>query len=76
MTKDSIKNVMRLERENLITEMTEEIKIMAQDFNTKKKAGIDQVPGIEKPPQCQNVSPIISAIIWARQFKLKIESNM
>jgi len=56
--------------------MTEEIKIMAQDFNNKKKANVDQVAGIEKPPQCQNTSPVISAIIWARQFKLKIESNM
>jgi hypothetical protein len=34
------------------------------------------IPGKEKPPQCQNVSPIISEIIWARQLSKKINSNI
>lgn len=67
---------MKIERETLVIQMTDEMKIMAEDFEKKKRMNVDQIPHMELPPQCQNVSPLISAIIWARQFKLKIESNM
>jgi hypothetical protein len=48
---------------------------MAEDFSMRTGQSIESVPGMEKPPQCQNVSPVISAIIWARQLSQKIESN-
>ena len=65
-----------MERETLVIQMADEMKVMAEDFDKKKRLSIDSIPHIEKPPQCQNASPVISAIIWARQLKLKIESNM
>lgn len=76
MSKQSIKNVMKMERETLVIQMADEMKVIAEDFNKKKSLPVDSIPFIEKPPQCQNVSPIIGAIYWARQLKLKVESNM
>lgn len=56
--------------------MVGEIKKMGEDFNMRTGQSIESIPGMEKPPQCQNVSPVISAIIWARQLSQKIESNI
>ena len=56
--------------------MIGEIKKQAEDFNMRTGQSIESVPGVEKPPQCQNTSPTISAIIWARHLSQKIESNM
>jgi len=49
---------------------------MADDFRARTSKGADAASASEKPPQCQNVSPAISAIIWARQLSKKIESNL
>ena len=57
---------MKIERETLVIQMADEIKLMAEEFDKKKRLNIDQIPHIEMPPQCQNVSPFIAAIIWAR----------
>ena len=72
----SIKKELHQERENLVTQLIGEIKKQGEDFNMRTGQSIESVPGVEKPPQCQNVSPVISAIIWARQLSQKIESNM
>jgi Dynein heavy chain, N-terminal region 1 len=56
--------------------MIAEIKKMGEDFNMRTGQSIESIPGMEKPPQCQNVSPFISAIIWASQLSQKIESNI
>lgn len=37
---------------------------------------LDAIPGHEKPPQSSNVSDTVSAIIWSRQLKLKIQNNL
>ena len=37
---------------------------------------MDAIPGHEKPPQSSNVSDTVSAIIWSRQLKLKIQNNL
>ena len=37
---------------------------------------LDAIPGQEKPPQSQNVSETVSAIIWSRQLKLKVTNNL
>jgi len=60
----------------LVTSMTAEIKKIGEDFNMRTGQSIESIPGMEKPPQCQNVSPVISAIIWARQLSQKIDSNI
>ena len=75
MSKDSIQKELQQERENLVVQMIGELKRMAEDFNMRTGQSIESIPGMEKPPQCQNVSPVISAIIWARQLSQKIESN-
>jgi hypothetical protein len=56
--------------------MIAEVKKMGGDFAARAGQGIKSIPGMEKPPQCQNVSPVISAIIWARQLASKIDSNI
>jgi dynein heavy chain 2 len=66
MSKPSIQKECAQERENLVTEMIAEVKKMGDDFAARAGRGIKSIPGMEKPPQCQNVSPVISAIIWAR----------
>ena len=75
MSIPSIQKELQQERENLVTQMIGEVKRMAEDFAMRTGQSIESVPGLEKPPQCQNVSPVISAIIWARQLNQKIESN-
>lgn len=52
MSKQSIKTVMKMERETLVGQMAEEMKMMAEDFDKKKRLSIDAIPHIEKPPQC------------------------
>jgi len=66
MGKASIQKELLQERENLVTQMIGEVKIMANDFNMRTGQSIESIPGMEKPPQCNNVSQTISAIIWAR----------
>jgi len=68
MGKTSIQKELQQERENLVNEMTGEIKKIGEDFAMRTGQSIESIPGMEKPPQCQNVSPVISAIIWARQL--------
>ena len=68
MSKDSIQKELQQERENLVTQMIGEVRKMAEDFAMRTGQSIESVPGLEKPPQCQNVSAVISAIIWARQL--------
>jgi len=76
MGKESIKKELQQERENLVMQLIGEIKKVGEEFNMRTGQSIETIPGMEKPPQCQNVSPTISAIIWARQLFQKIDSNM
>lgn len=76
MSKSSIQKECAQERENLVTEMIAEVKKMNDDFTARTGQGVTSIPGMEKPPQCQNVSPVISAIIWARQLSQKLDSNI
>lgn len=76
MSKSSIQKECAQERENLVTEMIAEVKKMNDDFTARTGQGGKSIPGMEKPPQCQNVSPVISAIIWARQLSQKLDSNI
>mmetsp|Transcript_23934 Transcript_23934/g.36629 ORF Transcript_23934/g.36629 Transcript_23934/m.36629 type:complete len:142 (+) Transcript_23934:1264-1689(+) len=76
MSKPSIQKELFQERENLVAQLIGEIKKINEEFNMRTGQSIESVPGMEKPPQCQNVSPVISAIIWARQLFQKIDSNM
>lgn len=76
MGKESIRKALAQERENLVTQMVGEVEKMGEDFNARTGQSMETIPGMEKPPQCQNVSPVISAIIWARQLSQKIDSNI
>jgi dynein heavy chain 2 len=76
MSKDSIRRALEQERANLVTQMIGEVEKMAEDFNARTGQSMETIPGREKPPQCQNVSPVISAIIWARQLSQKLDSNI
>jgi dynein heavy chain 2 len=50
--KGSIQTELQHERENLVTQMTGEIKKMGEDFNMRTGQSIESIPGMEKPPQC------------------------
>lgn len=56
MGKPSIQKELQQERENLVTQMAGEIKVMAEEFNMRTGQSIESIPGMEKPPQCKNVS--------------------
>ena len=75
MGKKSIQKELQQERKTLVTQMVGEVKRMAEDFNMRTGQSMESIPGMEKPPQCQNVSAVISNIIWARQLSQKIDSN-
>lgn len=47
--------------------MIAEIKQMADDFNSKRGQGnLEWIPSIERPPQYQNASEVIAALVWVR----------
>jgi dynein heavy chain 2, cytosolic len=76
MSKETIRKALAPEREDLVARMLAEVEKMAEDFSVRTGQSMESIPGMEKPPQCQNVSPVISAIIWARQLSQKIDSNL
>ena len=41
MSKQSIKTVMKIERETLVIQMADEIKLMAEEFDKKKRLNVD-----------------------------------
>lgn len=50
---------------------------MKEDFNSKKgSASLEWIPAAERPPQYQNSSPVVSAMVWVRQYSAKIDSNI
>lgn len=52
MGKASIQKELQQERENLVNEMTGEIKKIGEDFAMRTGQSIESIPGMEKPPQC------------------------
>ena len=49
--------------------MQAEVQRMREDFNSKKgAASLEWIPANERPPQYANASPVVTAIIWARQY--------
>jgi hypothetical protein len=76
MSKESIRKTLFKDRERLVTTMIAEVQKIRDDFLQRTGQSMENIPGKEKPPQCQNVSPIISDIIWARQLSQKIKSNI
>jgi len=68
---------MQTERESLLIQLVAEVEQKYKvDFENRTGQSLEQIPGLDKPPQSQNVSDTISAIIWARQLSLKIQSNL
>lgn len=75
MSKESIKRELQSERESLLVQLASEVRKIKEDFEAKAGQSMEQIPGIEKPPQTNNSSDVISAIVWARQISSKIQSN-
>lgn len=46
-----------------------------EEFEARTGQSLEQIPGMEKPPQSQNASETVGALIWARQLGLKLQQN-
>lgn len=77
MRRPTVQKELRQERQSVVQEMQAEIQKMRDDFNSKKgAANLDWIPNNERPPQYQNASPVVTAIVWVRQYSQKIDSNI
>ena len=75
LSKESIKKELQNERESLLVQLTSDVHKTKEDFEARTGQSLEQIPGMEKPPQTNNVSDVVSAIVWARQISQKIQSN-
>ena len=66
LSKDSIKKELQNERENLLVQLSQEVRKMKEDFEARTGQSLEQIPGMEKPPQTNNVSDVVSTIVWSR----------
>ena len=66
---------MQQDRETLLQLLINEVAKSREEFNMRTGQSLDAIPGQEKPPQSQNVSETVSAVIWSRQLMLKIQNN-
>jgi len=57
-------------------QLASEVKKTKEEFETRTGQALEQIPGLERPPQTNNASDVVSAIVWARQLSQKILSNM
>lgn len=57
---------MQQDRETLLQLLINEVGKLREEFNMRTGQSLDAIPGHEKPPQSQNVSDTVSAIIWSR----------
>jgi len=60
----------------LLAQLSGEVLKFKEEFENRTGQSLEQIPGMEKPPQSANVSDTVSAIIWSRQLFLKIQSNL
>ena len=72
LSKDSIKKELQSERESLLVQLSSEVKKTKEEFEARTGQSLEQIPGMEKPPQTNNVSDTVSAIVWARQLSQKV----
>jgi uncharacterized protein YegL len=45
------------------------------EFEQRTGQSLEQLPNMDRPPQTNNVSEIISFIVWAKQLSLRVHSN-
>lgn len=67
VSKDSIKTLLKSERESLLQQLMSDLRKIKEDFEGRTGQSLEQqIPGMDRPPQTQNASEQISAIVWAR----------
>jgi polyhydroxyalkanoate synthesis regulator phasin len=77
MKESGIQKYLAEDSKRVVSEMIAELQKQRDDFDTKKsKATLGWIPNNERPPQYQNASPTVTALIWVRQYSQKITSNM
>jgi hypothetical protein len=56
MSITSIKTELNQERADLLSQMIAELNTIEDDFNVRTGQSLETVPGMERPPQTQNMS--------------------
>lgn len=59
----------------MLAQLSGEVQKSKEEFEARTGQSLEQIPGMEKPPQSQNVSDTVGAIIWSRQMSLKLQQN-
>ena len=77
MKRPSVQSELIQERKTVVEGVLAEIQRMREDFAARSASvSLDWIPNYERPPQYQNSSPVASAMVWARQYHTKINSNL
>ena len=56
MSITSIKTELNQERADLLSQMIAELNTIEDDFNVRTGQSLETIPGMERPPQTQNMS--------------------
>lgn len=68
LSKESIKKELQTERDSLLVQLSSDVRKTKEEFEARTGQSLEQIPGMEKPPQTNNVSDVISAVVWSRQL--------
>jgi dynein heavy chain 2 len=77
MSRPTIKAELQGERESLLADLCDQVTQMKDEFESRTGQkfldGGGNLP--DKPPLANNMSEVVSSILWARQLSQKVDSN-
>jgi len=57
-------------------QLSSDLKKTKDEFEARTGQALEQIPGMERPPQTNNASDVVCAVVWSRQISQKVQANM